>query len=86
MESQNEARERRAAREEGSDAPLPGAEDYPQVETGGASGITEAALGAYREMASAAVSLGRHDILYSLLVLSVSHPFWFTSENRNAYR
>lgn len=50
-------------------------------EIGGASGISEASLGAYREKASAAMSLGRPDILYSLLMLSVSNPAW-TSEGR----
>jgi len=55
-------------------------------EVGGASGISEASLGAYREMAAASVSLGRHDILYSLLILSVSHPCWFTSRSKDIYR
>lgn len=56
------------------------------AEVGGASGIGEAALGAYREMASASVSLGRHDILYALLILSVSHSYWFAAETRHRYR
>lgn len=55
-------------------------------EIGGASGISEAALGAYREMASASVSLGRPDILYALLILSVSHTYWFTEDARHQYR
>jgi proteasome component ECM29 len=55
-------------------------------EVGGASGISEAALGAYRVMASASVSLGRHDVLYALLILSVSHTYWFTAEARHRYR
>ncbi len=46
------------------------------AEVGGASGIGEASLGAYREMAGAAMSLGRPDILYTLLMLSVSNPAW----------
>ena len=50
--------------------------DMPNAEVGGASGIGEASLGAYREMAGAAVSLGRPDILYALLMLSVSNPAW----------
>jgi proteasome component ECM29 len=57
-----------------------------ESEVGGASGIGEAALGAYREMASASVSLGRHDILYALLILSVSNSYWFTAETRHRYR
>jgi proteasome component ECM29 len=56
-----------------------------EAETGGASGMGEAALGAYREMAAAAVSLGRPDVLYALLILSVSHPAWFSSEARERY-
>ena len=56
-----------------------------QTEIGGASGIGEAALGAYREMAAASVAVGRLDILYALLILSVSHPFWFTSETRHRF-
>eukprot|EP00934_Nitzschia_sp_Nitz4_P006344 Nitzschia sp. Nitz4//scaffold36_size144017//17459//24583//NITZ4_003068-RA/size144017-snap-gene-0.188-mRNA-1//1//CDS//3329549402//6334//frame0 len=47
-------------------------------EVGGAAGIAEASLGAYREMASAAVALGRPDVLYALLMLSVSNPVWTT--------
>lgn len=56
-----------------------------ESEVGGTSGMGEAALGAYREMASASVSLGRHDILYVLLFLSVSHSFWSTTEARHRY-
>eukprot|EP00537_Pseudo-nitzschia_pungens_P002169 CAMPEP_0172363244 /NCGR_PEP_ID=MMETSP1060-20121228/6658_1 /TAXON_ID=37318 /ORGANISM="Pseudo-nitzschia pungens, Strain cf. cingulata" /LENGTH=2421 /DNA_ID=CAMNT_0013085947 /DNA_START=205 /DNA_END=7470 /DNA_ORIENTATION=- len=52
------------------------------VDVGGAGGVSEAALGAYREMASAAVASGRPDILYSMLILSVSHPIWFSTEKR----
>ena len=52
----------------------------PEFEIGGAAGMTEAALGAYREMASASISVGRPDLLYSLLLLSVSHDIWSTKE------
>jgi proteasome component ECM29 len=55
-------------------------------EAGGAAGIGEAALGAYREMAAASVLLRRHDVFYSLLLLSVSHPYWSSSEARHRYR
>jgi proteasome component ECM29 len=55
-------------------------------EVGGASGISQAALGAYREMASASVALGRHDILYALLFLSISHSYWFSSSAKHTYR
>jgi len=54
-------------------------------EVGGVSGMTEAALGAYREMASASMALGRPDILYNLMLLSVSHPLWLTSGTRDRY-
>jgi proteasome component ECM29 len=52
------------------------------AEVGGASGIGEASLGAYREMAGAAMALGRPDILYALLMLSVSNPAW-SAEGRD---
>jgi proteasome component ECM29 len=51
-----------------------------EAEVGGAAGMSEAALGAFREMASASVVLGRPDILYSLMLLSVSLPLWQKSE------
>ena len=52
------------------------------IDVGGAGGVSEAALGAYREMASASVASGRPDILYSMLILSVSHSIWFATEKR----
>ena len=57
--------------------------EIPDSEIGGVSGIGEAALGAYREMAAASASLGR---MYALLFLSVSHSYWFTTEARHRYR
>ena len=56
-----------------------------EPEVGGAAGLGEAALGAYREMAAAALALGRSDILYALLLLSISHPVWFTPGPRDRY-
>lgn len=56
-----------------------------ETEVGGASGIGEAALGAYREMAAAALALGRSDVLYALFLLSISHPVWFTPGTRDRY-
>lgn len=56
-----------------------------EAEVGGTSGMSEAALGAYREMASAAVSLGRPDVLYALFLLSVTHPIWFSKDGRERY-
>ncbi len=52
------------------------------IDVGGAGGVSEASLGAYREMAAAAVASGRPDILYSMLILSVSHSIWFSTEKR----
>jgi proteasome component ECM29 len=60
--------------------------EYTESEVGGASGIGEAALGAYREMASASVALNRHDIMYGLLFLSLSHPYWLSSDAKYRYR
>jgi proteasome component ECM29 len=57
--------------------------DEPDV--GGVAGMGEAVLGAYREMAAASVSLGRQDILYALLMLSVSHVYWSTGNARHLY-
>lgn len=53
---------------------------------GGTAGMSEAALGAYREMAAASVALGRHDILYGLLMLSANHPCWAEDDRRSLYR
>lgn len=89
METSAQASERRAA-EQGTDAAGAGPELLEvfgfESEVGGASGLSEAALGAYREMAAASVSLGRHDILYALLILSVSHPCWLSEGTRDRYR
>jgi proteasome component ECM29 len=84
METEAQAAARRAAegRNQNSEEVL----ETPQNEVGGASGIGEAALGAYREMAAASVALGRHDIMYGLLFLSLSHPYWLSSEARFRYR
>jgi len=55
------------------------------TEVGGTSGMGEAALGAYREMAGAAMSLDRPDVLYSLMLLSVTHTVWYTAGVRDRY-
>jgi proteasome component ECM29 len=58
----------------------------PSVDVGGAAGVSEASLGAYVEMASAAVTCGHPEILYSMLMLSVSHPVWSgTALRRDRY-
>jgi len=56
-----------------------------ETEIGGTAGLGEAALGAYREMASASMVLGRPDILYTLMILSVNHPTWSVSGFRDRY-
>lgn len=78
IETESQARERRNERD-GADA------DFPETEIGGAAGITESALGAFREMAAAAISLGRPDTVYSLLILSTSHSAWLAQGNRDKY-
>lgn len=85
METPAQAAERRA-RESGSTNPT--TNDFMEGDegAGGAAGLSEASLGAYREMAAASVALGRHDVLYGLLMLSVSHPCWSDSTFRDNYR
>ena len=56
-----------------------------ESEVGGAAGMGEAALGAYREMAAASIALGRPDVLYALLILSISHNSWFVGSTREKY-
>lgn len=84
IESQAQAAARRAA--DGTRTDGESVDAVESGEVGGASGIGEAALGAYREMASACVSLGRHDIMYALLFLSISHSYWLTADARHRYR
>lgn len=76
QETQQQALERRRAEGNLQNQNSVNDSDMPDAEIGGASGIGEASLGAYREMAGAAMSLGRPDILYALLMLSVSNPAW----------
>ena len=82
QETAEQAAQRRRAEgaNGGNDNSTP--EATPGIDVGGAGGVSEAALGAYREMASAAVASGRPDILYSMLILSVSHTIWFSTEKR----
>jgi proteasome component ECM29 len=82
MESEEQAAMRR--RNDGSSLSANIENDLREI--GGAPGIGEAALGAYREMAAASVLLGRHDVFYSLLLLSVSHPYWSSAEASHLYR
>lgn len=76
--------ERRAAVEDNFTTTPISTEDDDNV--GGTAGMSEASLGAYREIAAASVALGRHDIFYWLLVMSVTHPCWSDEERRTCYR
>eukprot|EP00804_Cyclotella_cryptica_P020845 CCRYP_011471-RA/>CCRYP_011471-RA protein AED:0.17 eAED:0.17 QI:1356/1/1/1/1/1/5/334/2365 len=78
IESEAQARERREG-EEGSEI------DSRDTEVGGTAGLGEAALGAYREMANAAMTLDRPDILYTLMILATNHPIWLDSDLRDRY-
>lgn len=77
METNEQARERR--NESNVD------ENLQQIEVGGAAGLAEASLGAYKEMASAAIAVERPDILYTLMILSTNHPIWLVSDVRDRY-
>jgi len=88
IETQEQAAERRSTEGRGSNETpndFMEAFGFETTEVGGAAGMNEATLGAYREMAGAAFALGRQDILYALLILSVSHPCWFSEDRRSAY-
>jgi proteasome component ECM29 len=82
QETPEQAEQRRRAERMNDDGESPAADASAIVDIGGAAGMSEASLGAYREMAAAAVASGRPDILYSMLILSVSHPIWTSSVNR----
>lgn len=83
--AQNAERRRRNNEESTPEAPSITEPFGIETEVGGAAGLGEAALGAYREMAAAALALGRSDVLYALFLLSVSHPVWFTPGTRERY-
>ncbi|KAL7549336.1 LOW QUALITY PROTEIN: hypothetical protein ACHAWF_012606 [Thalassiosira exigua] len=74
QETSSQARERRNETDENNEA------NGEETQVGGAAGLSEAGLGAYREMASCALSLGNSDVLYLLMMLSTNHPLWLTSE------
>ncbi|KAL9182267.1 hypothetical protein ACHAXT_012919 [Thalassiosira profunda] len=79
QETDAQARERRNDDEGNNES------NEPAAQVGGAAGMSEATLGAYREMASAAISLGQVDVLYSLMILSTNHPIWQLSDKRDRY-
>lgn len=80
MESRSQHEQRiRENNAQGQGTPTAMMEEFGmEQDVGGAAGISEAALGAYREMANTAVMLERPDILYSLMMLSVNMPIWTT--------
>jgi hypothetical protein len=83
---QQAAQRRQAEGSETSNGDAMSSAPSDEENVGGAAGVSEASLGAYREMAAAAVASGRPDILYSMLILSVSHPIWTsTQKRRDAY-
>lgn len=88
QETQNQANQRRM-REQASTENRNGEALAEAVgiepEVGGAAGVSEASLGAYREMAEAAVALGRPDVLYALFMISVTHPIWSSKLGRERY-
>lgn len=88
IETPEQAAARRAANTEsnGSQTAQGDVNTDREVGVGGAAGVSEASLGAFREMAAASLALERPDILYALMFLSVSHPFWFLEENKLRYR
>jgi len=83
--AQNAERRQQNNQESSSDVPSITEPFGIETEVGGAAGLGEAALGAYREMAAAALALGRSDVLYALFLLSISHPVWFTPGPRDRY-
>lgn len=90
QETRTEAQERRAG-EQGVNRPQTDVDRNilepfgMESEVGGAAGLGEAALGAFREMAAASLALGRPDMVYSLLILSISHSAWFAGRTRDNY-
>lgn len=88
METDTQAAQRRAVNREETTGVASNLSSQigEENEVGGASGMSEAALGAYREMAAASVSLGRPDVLYALMILSASHSCWFADGTRDRYR
>ena len=81
QETGAQASQRRSDSENGNNETNAGQE----TQVGGAAGMSEATLGAYAQMASAAVSLGKTDILYSLMILATNHPLWRMSDMRDKY-
>lgn len=86
MESRNQNNQRMRENGDNQGAVASMTENFGiETEVGGTVGMGEAALGAYREMANAAVMLDRPDILYSLMLLSVSLPIWSTLSCQRRY-
>ena len=104
MESRVQEVERRAANAEArtgggmENALLNAMEEHGSMTSeGGQAGVSEAALGAYREMAAAAVELGggggageeggseEKNLLYYLMCLSTTHTVWELEGNKVKY-
>ena len=105
METREQEMERRMANEaaaanssggRGGLASTSHAEGYGNsASEGGQAGVSEAALGAYREMAAAAVEVqkggyegdnaGGRNLLYYLICLSTTHVVWSWEENKSKY-
>ena len=58
---------------------------HDDAEFGRVSGMNEVTLEPYKEMAAVSWLIGRPDILYSLLLLSLSHPIWKRSKFKDKY-
>lgn len=84
QETASQAAERRRTERE-SNEPLQQTAAGSDVEVGGVAGLSEASLGAYVEMASAAVACGQPHLVYSMLLLSVSHAAWSEEKRRDMY-
>ena len=80
-ETETQAAQRRSEAEGSNDTNI----QYT-LDVGGVAGMSEATLGAYREMASAALSLGQVDVLYLLMILLTNHPVWLLSDVQDRHR
>lgn len=85
QETAQQAAQRRAAEQAENGGSTVMEQFGQESEVGGVSGLGESALNSYKEMAEAAVKIGRLDVLYALLLLSVSHEAWFSRANKYKY-
>lgn len=85
QETAQQAAQRRAAEQAENGGSTVMEQFGEESEVGGVSGLGESSLNSYKEMAEAAVKIGRLDVLYALLLLSVSHEAWFSAANKYKY-